>query len=127
MTKKRFRLLTGERIHTGEIFYDGYTHSFEEVVDLLNALHEENQALKEKISFLEEFITSGVEHTYSQNIYDENEQLKQLCSSQQLHINKLQHENNGLIEHLGRLEEENGRLKHWNKCLAEKRHKELLD
>ena len=56
---------------------------------------------------------------------DKNEQLKQLCSSQQLHINKLQHEKNGLIEHLGRLEEENGRLKHWNKCLAEKRHNEL--
>ena len=33
---KRFKLLSGERIHTGEIFYDGKTHSFEDVVDLLN-------------------------------------------------------------------------------------------
>lgn len=50
---------------------------FEDIFDVLNELHNENEQLKQQVAFLEEFIKTGVQYEYYQKIYDENKQLKQ--------------------------------------------------
>lgn len=57
-------------------------------------------ALNVTLNYVNELIDEKVE------LKKENNQLKKQCAEQQLRITKLQHENAGLIEYLGKLENE---------------------
>ena len=66
----------------------------EEIVDLLNSLVDENEQLRKELY---------IEQTDCKNIRESREYWRNKAEA---------------------LEEENEQLKHWNKCLAEKRHNE---
>lgn len=79
MTVKRFEIFPQNVAKDGTliIIQKGLKlYNISEVVELLNALHEENQVSTNKIAFLEEFLKSGVQYEYYQRVHDENEQLK---------------------------------------------------
>jgi len=94
MTEKRFRvheLVKDYYSEIGEYIDENHTDNplkNDEVVELLNELHEENEQLKQQVAFLSEFIKSGVQYEYYQKVYDENEQLKNICKNLINEINK---------------------------------------
>lgn len=78
MTEKRFTYLNASRNkYIGSFFCNGEPLTNEEVVDLLNELHEENQALKSDRARYEEECRLDV----FKELMEENEQLKQSQTS----------------------------------------------
>ncbi len=115
---------------------DGKQYDIEEECELLNKMSKENEQLKSDFLNRKLFVPykKEIERLKLQNkelltanatIRRENEQLKSRINDYDVALKTLQDLADKKLKENEQLKQQNKQLKHWNKCLAEKRHKEL--
>ncbi len=115
---------------------DGKQYDIEEECELLNKMSKENEQLKSDFLNRKLFVPykKEIERLKLQNkelltanatIRRENEQLKSRINDYDIALKTLQDLADKKLKENEQLKQQNKQLKHWNKCLAEKRHKEL--